>query len=322
MQLGDPEMYQHGFDVASLFPVPDLDSGVSPILGAVGRAFRLNMMRVQGLGTLPIQLVAVATINEAARIEARVNKGISLHDPRVSHPKHPQFDEKLFTEIDTDRMRLVAEWMKKENKDALFTQVGIEGMNTIIGWNEDKLWFGVQGTLSAMLIGLWTAFESLAQDTWITAVNCRPMPLATNVMSASDSELKAGNQSKSLSYAHLAGAGFDLRRTMGNLLFNERKVDFQQLKTIRAAYKVAFEGELESAFDADNTNLSRLEAVRNVFVHKGGVIDNKFLKRIGDDPAFKTAKEGHLVFVSGHYVSMQANAVVSCASKIVKAVDK
>jgi hypothetical protein len=79
---------------------------------------------------------------------------------------------------------------------------------------------------------------------------------------------------------------------MGELLLRERKVDFQQLKTLRAAYKVAFSGDFEPIFDAENANLLRLEAVRNLFVHKGGVIDGAFLKRVQDQMEFPKAKIG------------------------------
>src|SRR5439155_25056550 len=118
------------------------------------------------------------------------------------------------------------------------------------------------------------------------AVNACPSPLANNVMSAPDSALKAGNQSKSLSYSHFIGSGFDFRRSMGSLLFTEKKVDFQQLKTIRAAYKVAFASELEPIFEENHVQLSRLEALRNLFVHKGGLIDSKFVQRMGTEPDF------------------------------------
>jgi hypothetical protein len=321
MELGSPEMYQHRFEQASRFPIPDLDNIVGAIFKKIGGAFRLNMKRVQGLGTLPIQLVASATLNEAARVEAMVNKGFELHDPKLSNPNHPEFDEKRFTEVDEERRRLVKEWMNRGDSAARFTYLGVEGMNAIIRWNEDEAWFGVQGAMSAMLIGLWTAFESLAQDTWITAVNACPVPLAKNVMDAPESALKTGNQSKSISYAHFAGSDFDFRSTMGNLLFAERKVDFQQLKTLRAAYKVAFAGQLESAFQAQEQSLSELETIRNVFVHKGGMIDRKFLGRMKSSQFFKDAKEGQLVFVSGDYVASQAIAVCNCSTKIVIAVD-
>jgi hypothetical protein len=176
--------------------------------------------------------------------------------------------------------------------------------------------------MGAMLIGLWTALESLAQDTWITAVNACPAPLANNVMAAPDATLKTGNQSKSLSYSHFSGSNFDFRNTMGNLLFAERKVDFQHFNGIRAAYNVAFAGELEAIFQPYQIGLFRLEATRNLLAHKGGIIDAKFLRRIGDEPGFVDAKENNLLWISGSYVATQANSVSAFAGRLVSAVDK
>src|SRR4051812_36133224 len=76
------------------------------------RAFIPNMNRVRGMGMLPLNLTTIAIINEAARVEAIVNKGIPLHDPRISHPGHPDFDEALFSEVNDERKRLIDEWMK------------------------------------------------------------------------------------------------------------------------------------------------------------------------------------------------------------------
>jgi hypothetical protein len=101
--------------------------------------------------------------------------------------------------------------------------------------------------MAAMLIGLWTAFESLAQDTWIESVNARPVPLGQRIVKRS-ADLGTGTQMKQLSWDHIANLGFNLSGAVGTLLLRQRAVDFQSLKTIRVAYKVAVAGEFESIF--------------------------------------------------------------------------
>lgn len=274
---------------------------------------------------LRLNLTTIAIINEAARVEAVVNKGLPLHDPRISHPDHPKFDEALYSEVDNERKRLLEEWMKRWGGEEAFgqraTMAGMMRMNVIIDSNEEQSWEAVQATMAAMLIGLWTAFESLAQDTWIAAVNLSPAPLADNVMSAQESALKTGNQSKAFTYDHFVGSGYDFRRTMGSLLFAEKKVDFQSLKTIRAAYSVAFAGKLEPIFEASSTDLFRLETIRNLFVHKGGLVDKKFIKRMGNEPDMQ-GSEGRSLVVHGEYVAAKANAIALCSSKLIQGVDK
>ena len=232
------------------------------------QSFVRNMNRVRGLGLFPIMAVATATVNESARMEALIKHGIPLHDPRITFG-HPDYDSELFDKIDAERMRLVAEWNASDKDRSKFFWVGASGLNKYIDWNAETYGEAIQSAMAAMLIGLWTAFESLAQDTWITAVNACPSPLASNIMSAQDSELKTGSQSKSLSYSHFVGSGFDFRQSMGTLLFAEKKVDFLQLKTIRAAYNVAFAGQFEPIFRQHQPELFQLENVRNLFVHKG-----------------------------------------------------
>jgi hypothetical protein len=307
----------HGFSKCALFGDRNYVnlSCQTRQLQPIARAFTRNMNRVRGMGMLPINLTTVAIINEAARVEALVNKGIPLHDPRITF-NHPKFDSTLFDEVNEERKRLADEWVKS-HPSAIF-ESGVEGMNLIIDSNKDMAWEAVQATMAAMLIGLWTAFESLAQDTWIAGVNERPIPLAERTL---DPRLQKGDQAKTFSFKLLVSSGFNQQRSMGTILLRERKVDFQTLGNIRDAYKAAFDGEMEPIFEAHNLELFRLETVRNLFVHKGGVIDQKFIKRMGNEPIIKE-REGGFLTVNGEYVAHKANVVSACATQLVQAVDK
>src|SRR2546430_6841414 len=145
-------------------------------LQPLARAFIRNMNRVRGIGMLPLNLTTIAIINESARVEALVNKGIPLHDPRIIY-NHPSFDSALFSEVNEERKRLIDEWMKSwgNTLDARVMATGIQGMNVIIESNEEEAWDAVQAIMAAMLIGFWKAFESLAHGTWIAAGNTRPI---------------------------------------------------------------------------------------------------------------------------------------------------
>ncbi len=289
-------------------------------LQPITRAFIRNMNRVRGIGVLSINLVSIAVVNEAARVEALVNKKIPLHDPRVTGG-HPKFDHALFKEVDKERERLVGGWTKAwPDFDSKTWVLGVYGMNKIIDCNPKEAGEAVQTTMAAMLIGLWTAFESMAQDTWIASVNARPVPLAQRVLEPG-ARLETGEQTKSVSWKVISGAGFDLRGTMGDTLLRERKVDFQSLKMIRAAYNVAFAGEIEPIFKLHNTELFRLETVRNLFVHKGGLVDRKFVERMGNEPDMKD-KIGRSLSVNGEYVAHKANVVAVCSTQLLQAVDK
>ena len=65
---------------------------------AIAKAFIRNMNRVRGIGTLPINLITIAIVNESARIEALANKGVLFHDARITHGD-PGFDSQFFSEV-------------------------------------------------------------------------------------------------------------------------------------------------------------------------------------------------------------------------------
>jgi hypothetical protein len=268
---------------------------------------------------MPINLISITAVNEAARVEALVNKGIPIHDERVTLG-HPNFEPDLFEEVHAERKRIIQGWIETSNIRATAFTVGADMMNAIIDDNAASAWDAVQATMAAMLIGLWTAFESLAQDTWINAVNLRPIPLAERVLEPS-AQLETGMQLKALSMKEICRAHFNLTGMMGDLLLRQRAVDFQSLKTTRAAYKVAFADELEPIFEAFHTDLYRLETLRNLFVHKGGIVDKKFISRMGNDQ-FSKDTEGRSLSVNGQYVAAKANAVAHCSTKLIQAVDK
>lgn len=289
-------------------------------LQPIASAFIRNMNRVRGMGTLSLNLTTVAIVNEAARLEALVNKRIPLHDPRITYG-HPDYDPELFSELNEERKRLIDEWEKAEPKfQVRMLKAGVQAMNVIIDENEAESKDAVQATMAAMLIGLRTAFESLAQDTWIAAVDARPDPLATRVLKR-NSDLGTGTQPKTIPPDQIIGHGFDLRNAMGTILFRQRAIDFQQLKTIRGAYNVAFVGEFESIFEAFADELCFLEAERNLFVHKGGLVDQKFVQRMGNQSGMRETI-GKSLAVNGRHVAHKANVVSRCSTQLIQAVDK
>jgi len=240
--------------------------------------------------------------------------------PRIT-PKHPKFDRVLLDQVDSERRRLIEKWAKTNpNFEQSAFGMGIHGLNIIAESNPQLAGDAVQATMAAMLIGLWTAFESLAQDMWIAAVDARPLPLAQRVIEPG-ADLKTGEQSKSISWKVISSAGFNLRPCMGQILLRERKVDFQQLKGTRAAYNVAFAGEFETIFEKHHLELFRLETVRNLFVHKGGLVDRKFVDRMGNEPGMAETV-GRSLSVNGEYVAHKANVVAVCSMQLAQAVDK
>jgi hypothetical protein len=135
--VNDPMAREHKFARCAQFGTAYGElSCKSPQLQPIAKAFIRNMNRVKGIGIFPVTAVGIATINEAARLEAIINKKLALHDPKLN-PKSPQFDMGVFLEVDKERQRLVAKWTQATDNNARFFELGGMGINRIVDWNAD-----------------------------------------------------------------------------------------------------------------------------------------------------------------------------------------
>jgi hypothetical protein len=162
-------------------------------------------------------------------------------------------------------------------------------------WSIPAVTDGMQSLFSSVLIGAWTAFEALATDLWIKAVNQRPMSLGLKAIKAprrqqSEAETEAEPKQKpqTVKVDMLAKYEFDLKDRLGYILWRERQFDFNTLAAIRYAYKVVFGKDGESWFSGDlyEKYLPTLEALRHVLVHRAGRIDQFFLDRVKHIPSY------------------------------------
>jgi hypothetical protein len=155
---------------------------------------------------------------------------------------------------------------------------------------------GVHAIMLAQITLAWTAFEVLSADLWVAAVDERPRPLATNFANKCPDN-NENNQEKSIPISALARYGkndFDLSKSMGTMFAEQKKADFTSLYSTALAYERAF-GRRIVALDA--TDLLLLEKVRNLILHRGGVVDGKFEKFLQDrhlqsDPHCSGAEKG------------------------------
>lgn len=320
----------HHYEHATQFDPSFLSFNVcNTDLHPVQNAFKLNMRRIQALSWLPIKLVSVAMLQEGKRVQALHNLGIDMHDPGIT-VGHPNFDPEKWNRVDDERQRLVYEFQhscgSEEGFNRRMTDSGILGVRLIVQGGQQMggqdEFFGMQGILYALLTEAWTAFESLAQDLWVRIVNSYPVPLAQRVLEP-NANLETGNPVKSVSWKTIKDFKFDLTADMGTLLLRQNSVDFQRLKSIRAAYSVAFDGETDAIFDHPNhSKLPILEVTRNLLAHKGGVVDKKFKDRVSNVPGLAGVEEGVQLFFTGPVVKEHINAASRCAIALLAYVDE
>jgi hypothetical protein len=198
-----------------------------------------------------------------------------------------------------------------------------------------------------MVVGTWTAFESLAGDLWEAALNANQRRLAQlrgnekriaklveTKKRANGVELQipkkrqATGESRKvdLSAIHTITEGAcDLSGLMGTLLRANGSFSFASLDGIRAAYSVAFHGSkvrrVENALAC--RALDALSAVRNAIVHKAGKADQEYLdETVGVPRAPRVATVNDKIPLNGEIVWEIVSPVLQRSISLIDSVNE
>ncbi|AZV77952.1 hypothetical protein EBB79_08605 [Parasedimentitalea marina] len=132
-----------------------------------------------------------------------------------------------------------------------------------------------QELLVQTLISTWSIFESFARSFIIAWLNDDPSR-ASSIIASQD--LKDFFGKKVVDLQTIGDHGFDLSKSMGTVLFKDRRLD--SLGNIRGAMKAFFNSSnIQTALGKD---LWILNQRRHLFVHNRGVVDLEYLKKSGD----------------------------------------
>ena len=188
----------------------------------------------------------------------------------------------------------------------------------------------ILAALAGQLLWGWTAFESMLTDLWLAAINHGPKEWAERVVEKPASQTKAEGergskeQEKSIPIASLKNYGnYDLRRSMGRLLMDQKKVDFQSLNNARRAYEAAFgEAPIKAIFEKPgHVEVKALEAVRNLYAHRRGVVDGKFKKLVSKFPRFAGLRLNEEIPLDAEMVTVLNTAALRCGKELLRFVD-
>lgn len=201
-------------------------------------------------------------------------------------------------------------------------------------WNIPAVGSGMQSLFSAVIIGAWTAFESLATDLWIEAVNLRPKSLGLRALRTcrrqrAAPELDATQQKAAkpriptVTVEMLDKYDFDLKGRIGYVLWYEREFDFNTLKAIQQSYKLVFGKDCESWFvdDLYQKQLPLLEAHRHVFVHRGGKVDQFFIDRVEHIPSLALLSKGTPIHIESDVAKGYVQLATDCSTLLLNKVD-
>jgi hypothetical protein len=190
---------------------------------------------------------------------------------------------------------------------------------------------GFDAVFSTAIINVWAAFESLSGDLWELAVNEHPLGLSElsgkkNRMfkgKTFEDTLYNGRQEdtdkKFVQLSLLQKYGFNCSKKMGSLLRHNRR--FDSLSGIRESYALAFSRDYEKLDEClSETVLDVVNMFRNVLVHRGGVMDEVFVKK---SKAFKLemGKIGGDVVLNGRITKSFLLGMINVSGNLVLRVE-
>jgi len=161
---------------------------------------------------------------------------------------------------------------------------------------------------------------------WETALNRHPAVLAElrgKKKRDTKAETDASENPESLKHVHLSEIlryQFDLRNKMGSVHRNQRR--FDSLTGIREAYRIAF-SKNANAIDrvVDYNGLDALNAVRNLIVHRAGIVDREYKKRTSY-LKIPDAELGESILLDGQLTMDMMISVIQASFHLIGAVDK
>jgi len=179
---------------------------------------------------------------------------------------------------------------------------------------------GFEGVLTSSIVGTWTAIEALAGDLWEAALNAEPEILSK--LKGPGRREKGKNQpDKQLDLDYIYRYHYSLRNVMGTIL--RKRFAFTLLDGIIEAYEAAFsKDEAEVLAVIKDRALFRLSRVRNVIVHRGGLVDEEFHHKMKKEARFSGLQIGEAITIDGEATNELIGPAVRCGVRLIEAVDQ
>jgi hypothetical protein len=257
-------------------------------LQPVADAFLQNARRLVHMQSVPFLLAHALRAIERSEAGALMQLTGSIQPIEVDDPRAVQLRK-----IQIELYRAQIEEQKAEPKKSVADthRVTLEVLRTLS--KHAAPISGLDSFLAAIIVNTWTAFETLSGDLWEAALNCHPEIL---------SDLsRGGNDERAIPIGLLQKYKFDLSNAMGTIL-KERNIRFDKLENIRDNYEWAFGKESTVAESLADKSLDSLSSVRNLFVHRAGVVDKRYLNRTKNLPCAPSAAIGTPILLDGESV--------------------
>ena len=302
-EFGDTAFWPRDLKLIELLKIPrthiDLRQQLTqPSFDRCVRAFIRTIDRGLAMGDMPPFLVQYFMQSQQARDIAalKVLGGIAV-DPK---------DRDEYMRLEAESRRTLHS-VKVTPRYCEFTMsMALTNLERTADGGVGPLRNGLQANMVGMVIGTWTAFETLAGDLWEAAINVCPKTLAEQKGTAGriwqqvlqrkksqgcvpakgfqsgtiQGSPKSQSDSKQLPLeriVEITEGTFNLGEKMGTLL--RSKYDFSVLAKTREAYSVAFAHYSNKVDECmSDTRIDTLNLVRNMMVHNAGVADKIYVE--------------------------------------------
>jgi hypothetical protein len=177
---------------------------------------------------------------------------------------------------------------------------------------------GVESMLESYTVQSWTVFETLVADLWEAALNAHPVILA-ELRGARGGE-PATDSSKSVALNLIQRHRYNVSEVMGTIL--RERYRFDTLLESRKAYREAFSvdgGAIQQILA--NQAIDAANALRQVLVHRAGVVDRLYASRTENLPLAPHVAEGERIALNGEIVFNLLSAIRPLTIELFYAVD-
>jgi len=268
----------------------------------IAESFSASLNRLMSFFELPLQLIYWSSRVAVVKQKARYRCGVSPEDDSRDHdPPIKQMFLNVFEEA--------TKAGGNELKFSAGVLAGLLGDQSGPGIPPARE--GVEAVLAAMVMASYAAFETLAADLWVAALN-RHTVLADNWADK--------KKDKQITMKDMSGYGWNLSKSAGTLLRQSKRISFESLNDIRQAYSQAFKGEHDRVFE-ECPELIIAEKTRHLFAHRGGLMDQKFIEQMKGNPQYASAAAGERLRLTGPIAGSHVAACTGCGISLLKTVD-
>jgi hypothetical protein len=290
----------------------DLKAFRSECLRPIALAFLTNLTRTSRFALMPALLALQAR---------RSQLWTDYIDQKLGRPINPESKEysgSLSKEEAELASPLIERCMSLSDSEVreLIEDIGIKYIEHSLQVDKD-MQQSMMAVLSTIVLESWTAFESLASDLWVTAVDQGPKDVRNRLM-LSKNWLTPDDQ---ITPEKIHEIEYDARQ-LGSFLREVGKVSFQKLDYIRRFYSAALGKETEQLFEKTGEGyIFALSGFRNALVHNAGRADKRFVKAVARFEEFRSIKPKDILVLDGEVVRKLHNSAILLGLKLIQFVD-